>query len=55
MLDRLAEIIDIRTQPRPLGGVEVRTSDGLLLVDLDAATFGVGLNHERRTLSRRPS
>lgn len=41
MLDRLSEIIDIRTQPRPLGGVEVRTSDGLLLVDLDRATFGI--------------
>ena len=41
MVDRLAEIIDIRTQARPLGGVEVRTMDGLLLVDLDAATFGL--------------
>lgn len=41
MLDRLSEIIDIRTQPRPLGGVEVRTTDGLLLVDLDSATFGL--------------
>jgi flagellar hook-associated protein 1 FlgK len=41
MLDRLSEIIDIRAQDRPLGGVEVRTTDGLLLVDLDAATFGV--------------
>jgi flagellar hook-associated protein 1 FlgK len=41
MLDRLSEIIDIRTQERPLGGIEVRTSDGLLLVDLDAATFGL--------------
>jgi len=41
MLDRLSEIIDIRTQQRPLGGVEVRTTDGLLLVDLDSATFGL--------------
>lgn len=41
MLDRLSEIIDIRCQQRPLGGVEVRTTDGLLLVDLDAATFGL--------------
>jgi flagellar hook-associated protein 1 FlgK len=41
MLDRLSEIIDIRTQDRPLGGVEVRTTDGLLLVDLDSATIGV--------------
>jgi flagellar hook-associated protein 1 FlgK len=40
MLDRLAEIMDIRTQPRPLGGTEVRTTDGLLLVDLDAAVIG---------------
>lgn len=37
LLDRLAEIIDIRTIERSLGGVEVRTGDGLLLVDLDAA------------------
>ena len=41
MLDRLSEIIDVRSQLRPLGGVEVRTTDGLLLVDLDAATFGL--------------
>ncbi len=41
MIDRLSEIIDIRTQIRPLGGTEVRTSDGLLLVDLDAATLGL--------------
>jgi flagellar hook-associated protein 1 FlgK len=41
MIDRLSEIIDIRTQQRPLGGVEIRTTDGLLLVDLDAATFGL--------------
>lgn len=41
MIDRLAEIIDIRAQKRPLGGVEVRTTDGLLLVDLDAATLGL--------------
>lgn len=41
MLDRLSEIIDIRTHERPLGGTEVRTSDGLLLVDLDAATLGL--------------
>jgi flagellar hook-associated protein 1 FlgK len=40
MLDRLAEIMDITVQQRPLGGVEVRTTDGLLLVDLDAATLG---------------
>ena len=39
MIDRLSEIVDIRTQARPLGGVEVRTADGLLLVDLDAARF----------------
>lgn len=41
MLDRLAEIMDIRTQDRSLGGVEVRTSDGLLLVDVDAARLGL--------------
>jgi flagellar hook-associated protein 1 len=41
MLDRLSEIIDIRTQTRSLGGVEVRTNDGLLLVDLDSATLGL--------------
>jgi flagellar hook-associated protein 1 FlgK len=41
MLDRLSEIIDIRTQERTLGGVEVRTADGLLLVDIDAAVLGL--------------
>lgn len=41
MIDRLSEIIDIRAQERPLGGIEIRTTDGLLLVDLDAATLGV--------------
>jgi len=41
MVDRLAEIIDIRTQERSLGGVEIRTSDGLLLVDVDAAHVGL--------------
>lgn len=41
MVDRLAEIIDIRTQERTLGGVEIRTSDGLLLVDIDAAQMGL--------------
>ncbi len=40
LLDRLAEIVDIRTAGRALGGVEVRTGDGLLLVDVEAARFG---------------
>jgi flagellar hook-associated protein 1 FlgK len=47
MLDRLSEIVDVRVQQRPLGGIEVRTTDGLLLADLDAgrlalATSGPG-------------
>ena len=37
MLDRLAEIIDIRVSSRSTGGVQVRTTDGVLLVDADAA------------------
>ncbi len=41
MVDRLSEIMDIRVQQRPLGGVEVRTTDGLILADLDAATLGM--------------
>ena len=41
MIDRLSEIIDIRAQKRTLGGVEVRTTDGMLLVDLDAARLGL--------------
>ncbi len=49
MLDRLSEIIDIRTQQRSLGGVEVRTNDGLLLVDLDAATFGLSSTTQGET------
>ena len=44
MVDRLSEIVDIRTQPRSLGGVEVRTSDGLLLVDVDSARIGLNSN-----------
>jgi flagellar hook-associated protein 1 FlgK len=41
MIDRLSEIVDIRAQERSLGGMEIRTTDGLLLVDLDAATLGL--------------
>jgi len=41
MLDRLSEIMDIRVQPRTLGGVEVRTTDGMLLVDVDTAVLGL--------------
>ena len=41
MIDRLSEIIDIRVQKRSLGGVEVRTTDGLLLVDLDSSSLGL--------------
>lgn len=41
MMDRLAEIIDIRVQQRPLGGVEIRTQDGMLLVDLDSARLAM--------------
>jgi len=44
MLDRLSEIIDIRAQTRSLGGVEIRTADGLLLVDVDAAVIGIDSN-----------
>ena len=44
MLDRLSEIIDIRMQERPLGGVEIRTTDGLLMVDIDAAIVGLDSN-----------
>lgn len=36
MLDRLSEIMDIRVQSRSLGGVDVRTTDGFLLVDAEA-------------------
>lgn len=43
-LDRLSEIMDIRVQQRPLGGVEVRTGDGLLLVDLDSATLAMSVD-----------
>mgnify|MGYP006943399288 CR=1 FL=1 len=35
------EIVDIRAQKRPMGGVEIRATDGLLLVDLDAARLGL--------------
>ncbi|MEM8921430.1 MAG: flagellar hook-associated protein FlgK, partial [Pseudomonadota bacterium] len=42
MLDRLSEIIDIRVQDGALGGVEVRTTNGVLLADTDAATLSFG-------------
>ncbi len=44
MIDRLSEIMDIRTQERTLGGVEIRTTDGLLLVDVDAARLAIDSN-----------
>lgn len=37
MLDRLSEIIDVRVQNRSLGGIDVRTADGLLLADIESA------------------
>lgn len=46
MLDRLSEIVDIRTQQRSLGGVEVRTTDGLLLVDVDAGRLAQDSNSQ---------
>jgi flagellar hook-associated protein 1 len=36
MLDRLSEIIDVRLEPRNFGGVDVRTTDGMLLADVQA-------------------
>ena len=44
MLDRLSEIVDIRVQQRPMGGVDVRTTDGLLLTDLDAGRLTLATN-----------
>lgn len=37
LLDRLSELVAVRTQERSLGGVEVRTLDGMLLVNHEAS------------------
>ena len=42
LLDRLSQIVDVRTQERPLGGVDVRTTNGYLLVSHEAANFSMG-------------
>jgi len=41
LIDRLSEIVDIKVSDKPLGGVEVRTADGVLLVDNDAGRLGL--------------
>ncbi|WP_018995829.1 flagellar hook-associated protein FlgK [Hirschia maritima] len=42
LIDRLSQIVDIRTQERSLGGVDVRTTNGYLLVSHEAANFSMG-------------
>ncbi len=41
MLDRLSELVDIRVEERNAGGINVRTTDGFMLVDSEAATFSL--------------
>ena len=41
LIDSLSELMDIRIDTRPTGGVIVRTIDGLALVDSQAATISV--------------
>ncbi len=42
LIDRLSEIVDVRAQERPLGGVDLRTTNGYLLVSMEAASFSMG-------------
>lgn len=42
LLDQLSELIDFKAIPRENGGVELRTTSGLLLVDHRAASLSVG-------------
>ena len=40
LIDELASILDVRVSVRPVGGVQVRTGDGMLLAGDGAATLG---------------
>lgn len=42
LIDRLSEIVDIRAEERELGGVNLRTTSGYLLVSHEPATFSLG-------------
>lgn len=42
LMNDLAEIVDFRVQQRPIGGVELRTNSGVLLVDHRAAELKIG-------------
>lgn len=41
LMNELAELMDFKAVPRDLGGVELRTNSGMLLVDHNAATLTV--------------
>ena len=40
LIGQLAELMDIRVAPRPVGGVSIRTGSGMLLAGQGAATLG---------------
>lgn len=42
LIDRLSEIVDVRAEERDLGGVNLRTTNGYLLVSHEAAVFSMG-------------
>ncbi len=42
LIDRLSQIVDVRTEERSLGGVNLRTTSGFLLVSHEAAEFSMG-------------
>ena len=46
LLDQLSSFIDIRTQERSTGGVDVRTTDGFILVNSQAARISVDTETE---------
>ena len=46
ILDQLSQILDIRVEERSMGGVNVRTTDGFILVDSEAAEISVETDTE---------
>ncbi len=44
LVDRLSQLMDVRTTPQEMGGVHVRTSGGALLVGVEAATLSYSPN-----------
>lgn len=58
MIDRLSQIIDIRIEERSLGGLNIRTTDGFMLVDNEAAKLSMeavtGIQQYARVMVSQP-